>query len=118
VYSLFRSLSLSPTSLAKVEELMSDDKLSSDEKRASKLELKPLPSFMRYEFLGLNSTYPVIVDAASSAFQIDSLLRVLRLHCKAIGYTTDDFKGIHPFMCMHRILMEDDHKPSIEHQRG
>ena len=34
---------------------------------------------------------------------------------KAIGYTLDDLKGIHPSLCMHRILMEDDHKPSIEH---
>jgi len=45
------------------------------------------------------------------------LLGVLREYCKAIEYTLDDLKGIHPSMCMHRILMEDDHKPSIEHQR-
>jgi len=32
-------------------------------------------------------------------------------------YTLNDFKGIHPSVCMHRILMEDDYKPSIEHQR-
>jgi len=32
-------------------------------------------------------------------------------------YTLNDLKGIHPSMCMYRILMEDDYKPSIEHQR-
>jgi len=45
------------------------------------------------------------------------LLRVLRKYRKAIGYTLDDLKGIHPSLYMHRILMEDDHKLSIEHQR-
>jgi len=34
-----------------------------------------------------------------------------------MGYTIDDLKGIQPFVCMHHILMEDDHKPSIENQR-
>ncbi len=29
-----------------------------------KLDLKPLPSSLRYEFLGDNKTYPVIVNAA------------------------------------------------------
>jgi len=45
------------------------------------------------------------------------LLRVLRKHRKAIRHTLNNLKGIHPSFCMHRILMEDDHKPSIEHQR-
>ena len=61
--------------------------------------------------------YPVIVNASLNACQIDFLLRVLREHRKAIGYTLEDLKGIHPSVCMHQILMEDDHKPSIEHQR-
>jgi len=34
-----------------------------------------------------------------------------------MGYTLNYLKGIHLFICMHRILMEDDYKPSIEHQR-
>jgi len=42
---------------------------------------------------------------------------VLRLHRKTIGYTIDDLKGIHSLVCIHRILMEDDHKPLIKHKR-
>ena len=42
---------------------------------------------------------------------------MLKKHRKAIGYTLDDLKRIQPSLCMHRILMEDDHKPSIERQR-
>ena len=61
--------------------------------------------------------HPVIVNANLNAAQVDSFLRVLRKHRKAIGYTMYDLKGIHPSLCMHRILMEDDHNPSIEHPR-
>jgi len=45
------------------------------------------------------------------------LLSVLKKHPKAIGYTTDDIKGLNPSLCMHRILLKEDYKPSIEHQR-
>ena len=106
-----------PPCQAKVEILKVEEEPLTDEEQAPKVELKPLPSSLRYEFLGPNSTFPVIVNANLNACQVDSLLRVLRAHRKAIGYTLDVLKGIHPSMCMHRILMEDDHRPTIEHQR-
>jgi len=59
----------------------------------------------------------VIVNTSLNTSQVDSLLRVLREDHKAIGYALDDLKGIHPSVCMHRIIMEDDHRPLIEHQR-
>jgi len=110
------SLQIPPT-LAEVENLVNHKKPSFDKKRAPDVELKHFPSSLRYEFLGPYSTYPVIINASLSASQINSLLRVLRMHRKAIGYTLDDINGIHPFVCMHHILMEDDHKLSIKHQR-
>ena len=84
---------------------------------APQVELKLLPCSLRYDFIRPNSTYAMIVNANLSASEIDSLLRIFRMHCKAIGYTLEDLKGIHPSVCMHRILIKDDHKPSIEHQR-
>ena len=57
----------------------------------------------------------MIVNVSLSASQIDSLLRILRMHRKAIEYTLDDPKGIHPFVCMF-ILTKDDHKTLIERQ--
>jgi len=101
-------------SSTKMELLQGENKPSSNWAKAPEVELKSLPSSLGYEFLGLKSTYPMIVNANLNATQVDSLLRVLRKHFKAIGYTLDDLKGIHPSLCMHRILMEDDHKPSIE----
>ncbi|XP_039687849.1 uncharacterized protein [Medicago truncatula] len=86
-------------------------------KEAPKVELKTLPSNLRYEFLGPNSTYPVIVNASLDEVETEKLLYVLKKYPKAIGYTIDDIKGINPSLCMHRILLEDDYKPSIEHQR-
>ena len=35
----------------------------------------------------------------------------------AIGWSLADIKGIRPSMCMHRILLEDNSKPSVEAQR-
>ncbi|BBN70458.1 transposable element gene [Prunus dulcis] len=35
----------------------------------------------------------------------------------ALGWTIADIKGISPSMCMHRILMEEDSKPSRDAQR-
>ena len=72
---------------------------------------------MRCEFLGSNSTHPLIVSASASASQVDSLLKILTLHLNDIGHTIDDLKGIHHFVCVRHILIEDDHKPLIEHQR-
>ncbi|XP_070010283.1 uncharacterized protein [Nicotiana sylvestris] len=81
-----------------------------------KLELKPLPAHLRYEFLGPNSTLPVIISSSLDV-QTQQLLQVLK-ECKiAIGWTMADIKGISPAYCMHKILLEEGHKPSREHQR-
>ena len=45
------------------------------------------------------------------------MLRVLREHKEAIGWSLANIKGIRPSMCMHRILLEDDNKLTIKAQR-
>ena len=42
---------------------------------------------------------------------------MLRDHKNALGWSLADLKGIRPSICMHRILLEDGHKPSVEAQR-
>ncbi|XP_020249301.1 uncharacterized protein LOC109826692 [Asparagus officinalis] len=86
-------------------------------KTAPKVELKPLPSSLKYEFLDANGEYPVIVNADLSHQEVEKLLKVLRLHKDAIGYFIDDIKSINPSICMHRIFLEEGYKTSIEHQR-
>ena len=82
-----------------------------------KMEQKPLPIHLRYAYLGNASTLLVIILASLTATKEDKLLRVLRDHKDALGCSLADLKGIHPSMCMHRIFLEDGHKPSVETQR-
>ncbi|XP_047979236.1 uncharacterized protein LOC125221153 [Salvia hispanica] len=74
-------------------------------------ELKPLPSYLKYAFLGENETYPVIVSSSLTPTELDKLMRVLRKHKGAIGWSISDLKGINPTVCMHRILLEEGSKP-------
>ncbi|XP_070005320.1 uncharacterized protein [Nicotiana sylvestris] len=72
-----------------------------------KLELKLLPGHLRYEFLGPDSTLPVIISSGLLDVQVQQLLQVLK-ECKtAIGWTMADIKGISPAYCMHKILLEE-----------
>ena len=82
-----------------------------------KMEQKPLPSHLKYVYLGMASTLPVIILAPLTELEEEKLLRVFRDHKNALGWSLADLKGIRPSMCMHRILLEDDHKPSVEAQR-
>ena len=81
------------------------------------LELKPLPPHLRYAYLGEVSTLPVIISAQLTETQECQLLKVLRKFKRAIGWTLVDIKGISPSFCMHKILLEDSSKNSIEAQR-
>lgn len=82
-----------------------------------KLELKQLPPHLRYAYLGEYSTPPVIISSTVSEVEEDKLLRVLRENKTAIGWSIADIKGISPSICMHKILMEEKFKPSIDGQR-
>ncbi|CAM8902659.1 unnamed protein product [Rhodiola kirilowii] len=85
--------------------------------QAPEVELKPLPEHLKYAFLGENDTLPVIIKNGLGADQERRLVEVLARHKLAIGWTLADIRGISPAVCMHRILLEDDAKPSREPQR-
>ncbi|CAN6579036.1 unnamed protein product [Malus baccata var. baccata] len=85
--------------------------------QAPKLELKLLPSHLKYAHLGVNETLPVIIAADLNDTEEDKLLRVLRKYQNALGWTLADIKGISPALCMHRIFMEAGTKPNVEAQR-
>ncbi|XP_070040369.1 uncharacterized protein [Nicotiana tomentosiformis] len=81
------------------------------------LELKPLPSHLRYEFLGPCSTLPIILSSCLTNVQVDAILAVLQRRKKAISWTLADIRGISPAFCMHKIILKEDAKSSMEHQR-
>jgi len=60
----------------------------------------------------------VIINSALSKEQEKELIKVLQKHQDAIVWTVADLKGINPSMCMRKILLEDDAKPSIQPQRN
>ncbi|XP_022856117.1 uncharacterized protein LOC111377277, partial [Olea europaea var. sylvestris] len=85
--------------------------------KAPTLELKPLPSHLRYAYLGESTTLPVIIANDMTIEEENKLLEVLKQHKTTIGWTIADIRGISPTLCMHKILMEDGSKPSVEGQR-
>ncbi|KAM2536095.1 hypothetical protein TB1_021574 [Malus domestica] len=99
-------------SLGEPKKLLQPSKVQSP-----KLELKVLPEHLKYAYLGVDSLLPVIIAADLSSTEEDKLLRILRSHQDAIGWTIADIKGISPTICMHKILMEDGVKPAIDAQR-
>jgi hypothetical protein len=82
-----------------------------------KVDLEPFPKGLKYEFLGLDKTYPVIVSDELSQEKNEKLLILLKKHRKVIGYSINDLKGISPAFCTHRIPMEDQYKAVVDHQR-
>ncbi|KAL4369346.1 hypothetical protein GQ457_05G019230 [Hibiscus cannabinus] len=51
------------------------------------------------------------------ADQEERLIATLRQHKEALGWTIADIKGISPTICMHKILLDDNHKPTVDAQR-
>jgi hypothetical protein len=61
----------------------------------------------KYEFLGADKSYPVIVSDELSPQEMDKLHNLLRKHKKVIEYSISDLKGISPAVCTHRIPLEE-----------
>ncbi|KAJ9536000.1 hypothetical protein OSB04_un000828 [Centaurea solstitialis] len=84
---------------------------------APDLELKQLPSNLKYAFLGDSGKLPVIISSSLEADQEEKLVQLLKLHTKAIGWTIANLKGISPTICQHKIILEDKNFNSVEPQR-
>ena len=99
------------------EESSQEQKTHEEEISAEGLSLKELPSHLKYEFLEPEKRKPVIISTTLTEAEEQKLLVVLRKYKEAIAWSIKDLKGISPSICMHKILLEDNAKTSIEHQR-
>ncbi|GKA75582.1 reverse transcriptase domain-containing protein [Tanacetum coccineum] len=81
------------------------------------LELKDLPSHLEYAFLEGTDKLPIIISKELKEEEKAALLKVLKSHKRAITWKIFDTKGIDPSFCTYKILMEDDFKPAVQHQR-
>ncbi|GKD08416.1 reverse transcriptase domain-containing protein [Tanacetum coccineum] len=92
-------------------------KAKSSMEEPPELELKDLPSHLEYAYLEENDKLPVIIAKGLKEDEKDALLKVLKSHKWAITWKITGIKGIDPCFCTHKILMEDDYKPTIQSQR-
>nr|GEX07984.1 reverse transcriptase domain-containing protein [Tanacetum cinerariifolium] len=60
---------------------------------------------------------PIIIAKNLKGEEKEQLLKVLKSHKREITWKISDIRGINPNFCTHKILMEDDFKPVIQHQR-
>ncbi|CAN6562548.1 unnamed protein product [Malus baccata var. baccata] len=96
---------------------ISTNKLLPSIVQAPILDLKPLPSHLKYIFLGENETLPALISSSLTAQEEEKLVRVLKEFKSALGWTLADIKGISPKTCMHHIFLEEGGKPTREAQR-
>ena len=61
--------------------------------------------------------FRVVISAKLSGEEEEELMKVLKEHRKAFGYSMDDLKGISPMITVHRIFLEEDAKPIAEFNR-
>nr|GFC08319.1 hypothetical protein [Tanacetum cinerariifolium] len=81
------------------------------------VELKALPPHLEYAFLEDDNKLPVIIAKDLSVEEKAALITVLKSHKRAIAWKLSDIKGINPEFCSHKILLEEDFTPAVQHQR-
>ena len=92
-----------------------EEKVSEVSTSSEGLILKELPKHLKYAFLEAEKSKPVIILADLKEHREYKLLEILRKYKGAIAWSIDDLKGIIPSICIHRILLEENAKTSIEH---
>nr|GEX73296.1 DNA-directed DNA polymerase [Tanacetum cinerariifolium] len=83
----------------------------------TEVELKDLPLHLEYAFLEGANKLLVIIEKDLSMEKKIALITVLKSHKRAIAWKLFDMKGIDPESCTHKILMEEDFEPAVQHQR-
>nr|GEU87890.1 DNA-directed DNA polymerase [Tanacetum cinerariifolium] len=81
------------------------------------LELKDLPSHLKYAYLEGANKLSVIIAKDLKDNEKEALLKVLKSHKWVIDWKITDINGIDPRFCTHKILMEEDYKPAVQSQR-
>nr|GEY66703.1 reverse transcriptase domain-containing protein [Tanacetum cinerariifolium] len=82
-----------------------------------KVELKDLPPHLEYAFLEGDNKLPVSIAKELGGEEKSALIKVLKSHKQAIAWKLSDIQGINPEFCTHKILMGEDYKPAVQHQR-
>nr|GEV27182.1 hypothetical protein [Tanacetum cinerariifolium] len=81
------------------------------------IALKDLPPHLEYAFLEGDNKLPVIIAKELGDEEKAALIKVLKSHKRAIAWKLSDIQGINSKFYTHKILMEEDYKLAIQHQR-
>nr|GEU44063.1 reverse transcriptase domain-containing protein [Tanacetum cinerariifolium] len=81
------------------------------------VELKDLPPHIEYALLEGDDKLPVIITKDLSVEEKIALITVLKSHKRSIAWKLSAIKGINPEFCTHKILMEENFEPAVQHQR-
>nr|GEZ38081.1 reverse transcriptase domain-containing protein [Tanacetum cinerariifolium] len=81
------------------------------------VELKDLPPHLKYAFLEGDNKLSVIIAKELGDKEKSALIKVLKSHKRAIACKLSYIQGINQEFCTHKILMGEDYKPAIQHQR-
>nr|GEV14236.1 reverse transcriptase domain-containing protein [Tanacetum cinerariifolium] len=76
-----------------------------------------LPPHLEYAFLEGDEKLPAIIAKDLSMEEKIALITVLKSHKQAIAWKLSYIKGIDPEFYTHKILMEEDFEPVVQHQR-
>ncbi|GJZ08530.1 reverse transcriptase domain-containing protein [Tanacetum coccineum] len=76
-----------------------------------------LPPHLEYAFLEGDNKFPVIIAKDLSVKEKAALINLLKSYKRAIAWKLSDIKGINLEICTHKILMEEDYKLAVQHQR-
>nr|GEY00022.1 reverse transcriptase domain-containing protein [Tanacetum cinerariifolium] len=81
------------------------------------VELKDLPPHLEYAFLEGDDKLPIIIAKDLKDKEKITLIKVLKSYKQALAWKLSNIKGINPKFYTHKILMEDEFKPAVQHQR-
>nr|GEU73767.1 reverse transcriptase domain-containing protein [Tanacetum cinerariifolium] len=81
------------------------------------VELKDLPPYLKYAVLEGDDKLPVIIAKDLNSEEKTALITILKSHKQAIAWKLSDIKGIDSEFCTYKILIEDDFKLVVQHQR-
>nr|GEZ81741.1 reverse transcriptase domain-containing protein [Tanacetum cinerariifolium] len=83
----------------------------------NKFKLKDLSHHLEYAFLEGDNKLSVIIAKELGDEEKSALIKVLKSHKPAIAWKLSDIQSINLEFYTHKILMEEDYKPAVQHQR-
>ena len=79
--------------------------------------MKELAKHLKYAFLGIERAQPIFVAANLTEDKEQKLIKILKKYKEVIAWSVEDLKGMSPSISMHKILLEENAKTSIEYKR-